>query len=380
MGDDEQRSGECCGSAALASESNLETHASDSANSALKGCVTEQLQKEIMAGLEAVLATKSESLWKRGQAELKKLQQERDQVTSSLQELQDRQEILMVEHTAMRNALLDITSKLEFVVTEMREALRVLPRRMSSGYDPMNGFTPPPVVMPALEMPCNGTSNTTLGVQTPMELPAACAAASAACAAARAIAAAVAIPPQADVGDAAVEKVLEIPEAVPDGPRTPPRAGARAADAASRMHAVTSGLPQNTSSHPGSPAMLLSLASALPSVVTPPPPGPPPKQPSKRLHIAECLDFNGLQDATNVCSRGNRVNAGTPTNLTLDSFVIGETAAHAAAQAAKLRAEAPAFVPGMDTSSINAAAVPVGLAAAEEGAEAWMPNNISMRR
>eukprot|EP00421_Protoceratium_reticulatum_P034140 CAMPEP_0168481092 /NCGR_PEP_ID=MMETSP0228-20121227/64334_1 /TAXON_ID=133427 /ORGANISM="Protoceratium reticulatum, Strain CCCM 535 (=CCMP 1889)" /LENGTH=51 /DNA_ID=CAMNT_0008497451 /DNA_START=7 /DNA_END=159 /DNA_ORIENTATION=+ len=51
-----------------------------------------------MKEVELVLEHKADSLWRRGQAELGKLQQERKKVSSCLRELQDRQESLLAEH------------------------------------------------------------------------------------------------------------------------------------------------------------------------------------------------------------------------------------------------------------------------------------------
>jgi len=92
-----------------------------------------QLHGEIMADVEAVFQQRADSLWRRGQAEVSRLQQERDQVVVTLKELQARQDMLVAEHNDMKRALVDITTKLEFVATEMREALRQAPQRASSG-------------------------------------------------------------------------------------------------------------------------------------------------------------------------------------------------------------------------------------------------------
>lgn len=90
------------------------------------GGLADALREEIMVDVEAVLAQKADSLWKRGQAELGKMQQDRKEVASSIAELQRRQDLLIDEQTSMHDALLDITTKMEFVAMEMREALRAV--------------------------------------------------------------------------------------------------------------------------------------------------------------------------------------------------------------------------------------------------------------
>merc|ERR1719261_627669 len=89
----------------------------------------EALRNRLMSEIEAKLSQKEESLWRRGQVEIRKLQLETAQVTSCVSKLQERQATLVSENQKMRGALLEVTSKFELVVTEMREALRALPQR-----------------------------------------------------------------------------------------------------------------------------------------------------------------------------------------------------------------------------------------------------------
>jgi len=158
-----------------------------------------------MKDVEAVLAQKADNLWRRGQAELNKLQHERKQVVTCLRDLQDCQEQLLAEHTAMRSALVDITTKLEFVATEMREAIRSMPQRASGwpvesssanmGQHAVPFVAPMPQSLAGVSCSTTGfaKSPSCIGLQSPGHhaastrgLPAACAAAAAACVAAQA--------------------------------------------------------------------------------------------------------------------------------------------------------------------------------------------------
>jgi len=98
--------------------------------------VMDALCKQLVSDLSSTLVNKEETLWKRGQAELKKLQQEHQlqlsAVQGRLQEVESRQQALLNENAKMKEALMDVTSKFEFVVTEMREALRGMPRRQGA--------------------------------------------------------------------------------------------------------------------------------------------------------------------------------------------------------------------------------------------------------
>lgn len=87
------------------------------------------LKGRIMADIEEKLSQKEESLWRRGQVEIRKLQLEQQQVTSCINKMQERQAALMTENQKIRGVLLEVTSKFELVVKEMREVLRAMPQR-----------------------------------------------------------------------------------------------------------------------------------------------------------------------------------------------------------------------------------------------------------
>mmetsp|Transcript_72195 Transcript_72195/g.167307 ORF Transcript_72195/g.167307 Transcript_72195/m.167307 type:complete len:497 (-) Transcript_72195:440-1930(-) len=89
----------------------------------------EALKGRIMADIEAKLVQKEESLWRRGQVEIRKLQLEQQQVTQSINKMQDKQATLTTENQKIRGVILEVTSKFERVVNEMREVLRTLPQR-----------------------------------------------------------------------------------------------------------------------------------------------------------------------------------------------------------------------------------------------------------
>jgi hypothetical protein len=86
------------------------------------------LKAQIIADIEERLARKEESLWRRGQVEIKRLQQEQEQVKSAVEKLQANQISLVSESQKLRGALVDVTTKFEVVVSEMREVLRALPQ------------------------------------------------------------------------------------------------------------------------------------------------------------------------------------------------------------------------------------------------------------
>lgn len=394
--------------------------------------IAQVLHEDIMKDVEAVLAQKADNLWRRGQAELTKLQLDRKQVVTSLKELQDRQEQLVAEHSAMRSALVDITTKLEFVATEMREAIRSMPQRApgwnpeSSGADGVQHalpLAPMPPPMAGGAVSCSASSlaksPSCAGLQSPAGhhaasargLPAACAAAAAACVAAQAAVASTTSSPGADLTGAvssalaAASSPLEQLEQLPEGPCTPRRSSNRGTP------------PSHSGQHPpGSPAVLLSLASALPSSATPPPAGPPPCPPSKRVHIADCLDLaaprpevhsapvglalssihpaasymsdyspeseasgglaGGIEDQLGMTQdkacwhvlqsdipefwavRGSGAGSGGPTLL--GGAVQQPSSGPAVAKAqAQLRAEAPAFIPGAADSAVEEAFNPM---------------------
>eukprot|EP00930_Biecheleria_cincta_P091950 TRINITY_DN8166_c0_g1_i2.p1 TRINITY_DN8166_c0_g1~~TRINITY_DN8166_c0_g1_i2.p1 ORF type:complete len:532 (-),score=84.53 TRINITY_DN8166_c0_g1_i2:353-1903(-) len=85
------------------------------------------LQKRIMVEIQGKLSQKEESLWRRGQVEIKRLQIQQQEVTGMVSMMQERQEALVKENQAIRVALMEVTSKFEQVVKQMREVLRALP-------------------------------------------------------------------------------------------------------------------------------------------------------------------------------------------------------------------------------------------------------------
>lgn len=88
----------------------------------------EALQEKIMVQIQHKLSQKEESLWRRGQVEIKRLQTQQKEVTATLSVMQERQENLVKENQKMRGALMEVTSKFEQVVKQMREVLRALPQ------------------------------------------------------------------------------------------------------------------------------------------------------------------------------------------------------------------------------------------------------------
>uniref|UniRef100_A0A7S4RLW1 PDZ domain-containing protein n=1 Tax=Alexandrium monilatum TaxID=311494 RepID=A0A7S4RLW1_9DINO len=94
----------------------------------------ESLRGRIMADIEAKLSQKEESLWRQGQVEIRKLQTEQQQVTLCISKMQEQQAALNAENKEIRGALLEVTSKFEHVVNEMREVLRAFPQRRVGGH------------------------------------------------------------------------------------------------------------------------------------------------------------------------------------------------------------------------------------------------------
>jgi len=89
----------------------------------------EALKGGIMAEIEAKLSKKEDTLWKRGQVELKRLQTDQQQVKECIGQLQGKQDSLLTENQQIRGALLEVTTRFELVVKEMREVLRALPQQ-----------------------------------------------------------------------------------------------------------------------------------------------------------------------------------------------------------------------------------------------------------
>lgn len=103
----------------------------------------EELKSQIMADIEAKLSQKEESLWRRGQVEIRRLQLEQAQVATSVGTLQERQEAIVKENQKIRGALIHLTLKFETVVREMREVLRAVQVRPGGGAD-AEGLCPTP--------------------------------------------------------------------------------------------------------------------------------------------------------------------------------------------------------------------------------------------
>lgn len=118
--------------------------------------VLEELRGQIMAEINARLDSKADSLWRRGQAELSKLHQERKQMASFIGDLQTRQEALIAENVGMRSAMTQMTEKLEFVALEMQAVLRSLP-----------GRAPPSALGQAQKAPVAGAAGEPLPEPTP---------------------------------------------------------------------------------------------------------------------------------------------------------------------------------------------------------------------
>jgi len=271
---------------------------------------------DIMAEVEAILSSKADSLWRRGQAEIGKLHEERKEALSCLQELTARQDVLLAEQSTMRSALSDITMKLESVATEMREALRAAP----GSYDLTELLA------------SDGLRTRVQASMVPLMTPGQ--------------PASIRLPPLPPTAlNPTVAPLSFRPESGlldrSDGPRTPPRNTEQA-----RM-AGFGGLSGVAGAYPGSPAVMLSLASALNASDVTPPPIAAPTAPAKRLQIAECLDMDHkLYEAPYLVPPflgSDPVSIGlveeprsTPT-LNADALAWSPP---------QLRAEAPAFVPG----------------------------------
>mmetsp|Transcript_57487 Transcript_57487/g.136737 ORF Transcript_57487/g.136737 Transcript_57487/m.136737 type:complete len:529 (-) Transcript_57487:204-1790(-) len=96
----------------------------------------EQIKVQMIKEFEARLEKKEEELWRRGQAEMRKLQQEQQQMNARMAAMQDRETSLVNEMSTLRGALMDVTSKFETVVKDMREVLRTIPGGHRSGMSP----------------------------------------------------------------------------------------------------------------------------------------------------------------------------------------------------------------------------------------------------
>eukprot|EP00930_Biecheleria_cincta_P072123 TRINITY_DN59569_c0_g1_i1.p1 TRINITY_DN59569_c0_g1~~TRINITY_DN59569_c0_g1_i1.p1 ORF type:complete len:281 (-),score=81.80 TRINITY_DN59569_c0_g1_i1:573-1415(-) len=235
----------------------------------------ELLHDRVMARVEDILAQQELKLWQRGQDEIAQLHQDRQQAATSLQELLERQESLVLEQAEMQRALSDISGKLDSVVKEMTEAVRssgILPSwkatsSVPAGPDEGQFYEVPDATAQSQDdFPVDSGLQMSLPPLLPSSAPglsvpdaAAIAVAAQMAAAAAAAAAAAGLLPE----NAALSAAVAALDASDASPQTPPRA-------------VKGGA-------------VLSLASALGDQQTPPPPGGPPS----RLNIAACLDAEG---------------------------------------------------------------------------------------
>lgn len=84
----------------------------------------EAWKADIMGEVDRRLAQKEGSLWSRGRVEIQRLQDELRQVKGTVDTLQKLQNSFVAESQTMRGTLLDVTSKFELAMTELRELLR----------------------------------------------------------------------------------------------------------------------------------------------------------------------------------------------------------------------------------------------------------------
>lgn len=106
------------------------------ATSMLPPADLEALKQGIMMEIEGKLSKKEDHLWKRGQVEIKRLQQDQQQVKERIGQIQERQATLLSDNRQIRGALLEVTSRFELVVKEMREVLRALPQQQQAQQQP----------------------------------------------------------------------------------------------------------------------------------------------------------------------------------------------------------------------------------------------------
>jgi len=243
----------------------------------------DQLHEAVMERLEALVAKQESALWQHGQEEMAQMQRDHESVWASLQELASQQAVLRDEQAEMSRAMLEISSRLDFVM-ELNEV--VLPggqehlpaselvaatassdgpgvpgsaENLHSPYDDILVDSAghqllPPLLLSSVASP--------VGPDSTAVMNAVCAAAQAAASAA---AAAAAVLPVAAAGSFPLA-----PADTAEGPRTPPRQRPGKVDRDSKSPTI------------------LSLASALTSAQTPPPVEPRKRAPS-RLNIAAHL-------------------------------------------------------------------------------------------
>eukprot|EP00439_Symbiodinium_sp_Y106_P069702 s820_g12.t1 len=84
--------------------------------------VEDQLHEAVMARLEALVAEQESALWQHGQEEMAQMQRDHESVWASLQELASQQAVLRDEQAEMSRAMLEISSRIDFV-RELNEAV-----------------------------------------------------------------------------------------------------------------------------------------------------------------------------------------------------------------------------------------------------------------
>ncbi|CAJ1338356.1 unnamed protein product [Effrenium voratum] len=96
----------------------------------------EAIQARMMQEIQAKLSAKEEEFWRRGQVEIKRLQQQQQEVTTHLAKMQEQQSEMALENKQLRGALVEVTSKFEKVLKQMTEVIRSLPKHSSQGKQP----------------------------------------------------------------------------------------------------------------------------------------------------------------------------------------------------------------------------------------------------
>lgn len=102
----------------------------------------EALKVQIMNDIERKLSHKDEALWRRGQAEIRKLKMEQEKTAVYVTKLLEGQAALESENQKIRAAVFEITTKFELVVKEMRHVLSVLPQLHADADGEQNSPSP----------------------------------------------------------------------------------------------------------------------------------------------------------------------------------------------------------------------------------------------
>lgn len=256
----------------------------------------EAIKLGIMAEIEAKLSQKEEQLWKRGQVEIKRLQQEQQQTKEVIGKLQDRQSSLLSENRELRGALVEVASRFEAVVKEVREVLRALPQcGISANATTATGGEQVPQPSPSPSSASTAASDEGLLRKAMFEepTPGGCSSSSTniGMSAERTGVWAtgndlLVVPTSLDVQDTASASQTFC---------TPPRNSLASQDASLGGDSQDVWPPTTAS-----PAVL-SLADSLPPVPTNSPPPNPSPGTCKLLQLAECLDGNQAIPGTSPC-------------------------------------------------------------------------------